>query len=129
MKLTSRARVASRAVVELAPPAGDPIRAVVTNDEYDALATGILPERLTGGADGWRLLRAAAGMVTFDTGNGLLHEGDWYPGDDELPPLIGTASGATMALEPGMIIAWNGDDATLSPEAETMLAEAQARGI
>lgn len=75
------------------------------------------------------MLRAAAGMVTFDTQDGFLRDGDWYPGDAEVLPLIGTASGATMAVEPGMILAWDGDDATLSPEAEAMLADAQARGI
>lgn len=129
MRLAARARVADRAVVEMRGPDGVVLRAAITSAEYIALAGGVLPARLTGGGSGWSLLRAAAGMATFDTESGLLGDGDWYPGDAELPPLIGTASGAIMAVEPGMILKWDADDAALSPEAEAMLAEAQARGI
>lgn len=128
-RLTARARVANRDVVEMRNPFGVIVRAVLTPDEYAALAIGALPARLVGDGEGWRFLRAAGGMATFDTADGLLHDGDWFPGDAELPPLLGTTGGATVPIDPGMILSWDGDDATLSPEAEAMLAEAAARGI
>ncbi len=129
MRLVARKRVASRAVAEIADGSGVVVRAVVTAQEYDALAVGELPKRLTGGADGWRLVRAASGVVTFDTEDGLLHAEDWYPGDEEIPALIGTESGATVPLDHGMILAWDGEDATLSDEGKARLAASEARGI
>jgi hypothetical protein len=128
-RLIARQRTGTRAVIELRAPGGEIVQSGVTPEEYAALAVGVLPTRLVGDGEGWVMLRAASGMLVFDTDDGMLREGDWYPGDAEVAPLIGTASGATVAVEPGMILAWDGEDATLSPEATTMLADAQARGI
>lgn len=114
--------------VEMRGPKEAIIRASVTVEEYAELGRGVLPTRL-GGKGGAQLVRALGGVVRFDTASGFLGAGDWYPGDSELPELIGTESGAALPVRAGMIAAWDGKEATLSEECEAALAAVQMRGV